>query len=376
LPKTHFRESWLSDFLKRFSKKMYLAKGDLHAFFKGNKYYYSIRGLLMIDKAPHKSVLLDEVLEWLKPADGKIYVDGTFGAGGYSKAILDKADCNVLAIDRDQNAKKFSAKLENQYKERFSFIHGCFGDVKNIIKDSSYQKVDGFVLDLGVSSMQLDQADRGFSFRYNAPLDMRMDQESSGITAAELINGYKEEDLADIIYKYGDERYSRRIAKLIVKERQIAPIEDTFTLADIIRRAVPKNFKSDIDPATKTFQAIRIYINEELSELESALEASESILSEGGRLVVVSFHSLEDRIVKRFIKQRSSIAPNRSRHLPAEEKDESDIIFSLPFKKPVLPSEKEVLSNPRSRSAKLRVAIRTGVNTSNNYSALNRESMI
>lgn len=301
--------------------------------------------------SPHIPVMLDEVLHALAPQDGEVYVDGTLGAGGYTRAILDVADCKVIAIDRDPEAHQRAAPWKDRYGDRLTLIHDAFGNVSDHVKIP----VNGFVLDLGVSSMQLDQAERGFSFRFEGPLDMRMDT-SCGQSAADLVNSMGEEDLANIIYTYGDERHSRRIAKAIVEAR---PVTNTGQLASIIRTVSPKSRKDDIDPATRTFQALRIAVNDELGELERALEGAEKILVEGGRLVVVTFHSLEDRIVKNFFKIRSGDAPAVSRHMPISNKAERPPTFSLQTRKHLTASDAEIKRNPRSRSAKLRAAVRT-----------------
>lgn len=305
----------------------------------------------------HYPVMLPEVLGALSPRDGGVYVDGTFGDGGYSCAILDAADCTLYAIDRDENALSRAAELSEKYGERFVFLRGCFGDVKNLLGAAGVAHVDGFVLDVGVSSMQIDKAHRGFSFRMDGPLDMRMDVANDGQTAADIVNSYEEEDLANLIYEYGDERKSRRIARKIVEQRKEKPFETTLELAEIIRIAVPRTYKDKIDPATRTFQALRIAVNDELGELSRALDASEEILSDGGNLVVVSFHSLEDGLVKRFLKSKSEGGAGGSRHLPQIEK-EYDAVFGLRTRKAIKPSEKETSENARSRSAKMRVACR------------------
>ena len=300
----------------------------------------------------HYPVMLNEVLAALSPVDGGVYVDGTFGAGGYSRAILDAADCTVVAIDRDPDAQM---RAEAMDEPRLVFLRGCFGDVERLLQEAGIGKVDGFVLDLGVSSFQLDEADRGFSFRADAPLDMRMDPES-GQSAAELIAQTEEKDLADIIYKYGEERKSRRIAKRIVELRRENPINTTAQLADIVRSCVPKS-KDGIDPATRTFQAIRIAVNDELGELEHALDAAEKILKPGGNMVVVSFHSLEDGVVKRFFREKSG-GEGGSRYMPEVEKVAP--VFDVLNRKAQKPTEKELSENPRSRSARLRVARHIG----------------
>jgi len=304
----------------------------------------------------HYPVMLNEVLENLAPCAGGVYVDGTFGAGGYSKAILELADCTVIAIDRDPNAKDVADDLRDSFGERFIFVQGCFGDALELVNTAGFKQIDGFVLDLGVSSMQLDQAERGFSFRFDGPLDMRMGQD--GESAADIVNSMAEEDLANLIYKYGEERLSRRIAKNIVRERVEERIETTERLAEIIRAVVPRSPKDKIDPATRTFQALRIAVNDELGELERGLEAAQSLLTDEGRLVVVSFHSLEDGIIKSFLYERAGYVSNASRHMPPNQEDVSDITFSLPKRKPIDPSVTEVRENARSRSAKLRVGVR------------------
>jgi len=308
--------------------------------------------------APHYPVMLPEVLKALAPVDGEVYVDGTFGAGGYSRAILDAADCIVLAIDRDPAALKAAEEFKEIYGDRFVFLRGCFGDVASLLKEAGYDHVDGFVLDVGVSSMQVDQATRGFSFRFDGPLDMRMDN-ASGQTAADIVNTYEQDELADLIYEYGEERNSRKIARHIIARRAEQPFETTGDLADVIRLAIPRTYKDKIDPATRTFQALRIAVNDELGELDRALEASEGVLSENGRLVVVSFHSLEDGRVKRYLREKASDGDTGSRHLP-QAVNLSQIIFNLPMKKAIKPSAQEISENARSRSARMRVGIRTG----------------
>ena len=299
----------------------------------------------------HYPVMLNEVLSVLSPVDGGVYVDGTFGAGGYARAILDAADCTVVAIDRDPDAAKRADNLSKDYAGRLIFLRGCFGDVENLLAEAGIGKVDGFVLDLGVSSFQLDQAERGFSFRETGPLDMRMDPES-GPSAADLVNSADEKELADLIYKYGEERKSRQIARRIVELRRAAPIETTGQLADIIRSCVPKS-RDGIDPATRTFQALRIAVNDELGELERALGAAEKILKPHGKMVVVSFHSLEDGLVKRFFRAQSG-GESVSRYLP--QTDTAPVKFKLLTRKAVKPAAQEITENSRSRSARLRAA--------------------
>ncbi len=299
----------------------------------------------------HYPVMLNEVLDTLAPVDGGVYVDGTFGAGGYAKAILDAADCTVVAIDRDPDAQKRADNMAAGYEGRLVFLRGCFGDVADLLAEAGIGKVDGFVLDLGVSSFQLDEAERGFSFSKDAPLDMRMDP-LNGESAAEVVASHDEKDLADLIYKYGEERKSRRIAHKIVEVRKEVPVETTTQLAEIVRSCLPRPKRGDIDPATRTFQALRIAVNDELGELERALDAAESVLKPDGRMVVVSFHSLEDGLVKRFFRQKSG-GESVSRYQPVTEQKVS---FELLSRKAVKPSDEEVAENARSRSARLRAA--------------------
>lgn len=303
----------------------------------------------------HVPVMLNEVLAHLKPVDDEVYVDGTFGAGGYTQAFLDGADCTVIAIDRDPSAQERAKTLKAKYGERLVFLHGCFGDVEDLLKGAGFEKVDGFVLDLGVSSMQLDQAERGFSFRFDGPLDMRMDT-SGGKTAADIVNSMPERELADLIYKYGEERHSRRVAKTIIERRREKRFETTSDLADVVRSVVPRS-GDDIDPATRTFQALRIVVNDELGELERALGVAEKILNPGGRVIIVSFHSLEDSMVKDCLREKSGNAPGVSRHSLVQP-EKTAPVFDIKSKKSVQPSEEEARDNPRARSAKLRAGIR------------------
>ncbi|MEM7679796.1 MAG: 16S rRNA (cytosine(1402)-N(4))-methyltransferase RsmH [Pseudomonadota bacterium] len=300
----------------------------------------------------HYPVMLPEVLESLNPTSGQVYVDGTFGAGGYARAILDAADCAVIGVDRDGDAAKRAEAFSDEFGERFTFLSGCFGDVEEILSQNGFEQVDGFILDLGVSSFQIDEAARGFSFRFDGPLDMRMG--SSGMSAADLVNETEEKELADIIYLYGEERHSRRVAKGVVARRKEQKFETTLDLADVVRGLVPKS-KDGIDPATRTFQALRIAVNDELGELERALGAAEKILKPGGRLVVVSFHSLEDRMVKEFLRAKSG-GSGGSRYLPQVEQVAP--VFELISRKAIKPSDAECAENSRSRSAKLRAAIK------------------
>lgn len=303
---------------------------------------------------PHKPVLLREVLEALAPRDGEIMVDGTFGAGGYSRAILDSANCELYGIDRDPTAVATGKKLEAEYDGRFHMVEGCFGDMAKLLPSAGAPQVDGIVLDIGVSSMQLDQADRGFSFREDGPLDMRMSM--SGPTAADFVNTAEEEDIANVVYRYGEERASRKVARKIIEMRAEEPLTTTSQLARAVRSVVRKS-KDGIDPATRTFQALRIYVNDELGELERAMDAAETLLKPGGRLVVVTFHSLEDRQVKTFMKERSGDPNKMSRRLPGEP-EVAIPTFTTITRKAVTGQKDEIRANPRARSAKLRAVAR------------------
>ncbi|WP_431855474.1 16S rRNA (cytosine(1402)-N(4))-methyltransferase RsmH [Azospirillum sp.] len=305
----------------------------------------------------HTPVLLAEVVEALMPVDGGVYVDGTFGAGGYSRAILAAADCRVWGIDRDPDAVERGRALALAHPGRIEVVEGRFGAMDSLLGERGVESVDGVALDLGVSSPQLDQAERGFSFRFDGPLDMRMGRD--GPSAADVVNAASEEELADIVFHYGEERMARRVARAIVAARKEAPITRTAQLADIVRRVVPKSGRDGIDPATRTFQGLRIHVNDELGEIRRGLAAAERILKPGGRLAVVSFHSLEDREVKAFLKERSSPPPAPSRHAPAVAGDQRQPSFRLIHRKPVAPGEAELKNNPRARSSRLRAAERT-----------------
>jgi 16S rRNA (cytosine1402-N4)-methyltransferase len=301
----------------------------------------------------HVPVLALEVVDALQPRDGGRYLDGTFGAGGYSTAMLDCADCQVIAIDRDSDAIAAGQELAERYAPRLRLIEGRFGDMAELLSAEGVEEVDGVALDLGVSSMQLDQADRGFSFRAPGPLDMRM--ERHGRSAADLVNEANETELADIIWRYGEERRSRRVAHAIVEARRHKPIETTGELAAIVRRAVGPQGRDESDPATRTFQALRIAVNDELGELERGLAGAEQVLAPGGRLAVVSFHSLEDRAVKEFVRARAGRTPGPSRHAPPRQEVAAIKLRDL-TRKPIVPSAAEIAANPRARSARLRVA--------------------
>ncbi|WP_456640284.1 16S rRNA (cytosine(1402)-N(4))-methyltransferase RsmH [Bradyrhizobium sp. USDA 10063] len=311
------------------------------------------RSRRMTPAAPHISVLGREAVEMLNPRNGGIYVDATFGAGGYSRLILAVPGTRVIGIDRDRSAITGGFDLVDRADGRLTLVEDRFSNLAGICSAQGVEAVDGVVMDIGVSSMQLDQAARGFSFRLAGPLDMRMGNE--GPTAADVIATASERDLADIIYLFGEERHSRAVARAIVAARKQAPIATTQALADIVARVV-RSKPNEIHPATRTFQALRIFVNEELDELHRALTAAERVLKAGGRLVVVSFHSLEDRIVKNFLAERGKVASG-SRHLPAVAQMAPS--FKILTKRPLTPSEDEIAANPRARSAKLRAAERT-----------------
>ncbi len=304
----------------------------------------------------HRPVMLREVLEVLRPRDGGIYVDGTFGAGGYSRALLEAADCAVWGVDRDPDAIAAGAALARRYKGRLELIAGRFGDLAALLNSRGVGSSDGIALDIGVSSLQLDRAERGFSFRHDGPLDMRMDKH--GESAADVTNGRSERELADIIHELGEERRARAVARAIVAARRQAPIATTARLAEIVRKTLGGRSAAGIDPATRTFQALRIYVNDELGELERGLAAAEELLRPGGALAVVTFHSLEDRRVKGFLRRRSGRRPQPSRHRPDWPGDPQPS-FRLLSADGTTPSPEEVRSNPRARSARLRAAERT-----------------
>jgi 16S rRNA (cytosine1402-N4)-methyltransferase len=303
--------------------------------------------------ARHTPVLLAEMLRHMAVREGGRYIDGTFGAGGYTRAILDRGG-RVLALDRDPAAIAGGAGLVAESGGRLILVEGRFSDLADLATAAGFTPADGVVLDVGVSSMQLDSAERGFSFRQDGPLDMRM---GGGTAAAAVVNHASAEELAAIIGIYGEERRAGRIARAIVKERGAAPIERTARLADIVAAALgPAAAAARLHPATRTFQALRIFVNRELEELAAALAAAEAILAAGGRLIVVAFHSLEDRIVKRFLQDRTRI-PRGSRHAPPAEAQPPT--FTLLTRAAVEPTAAEIAGNPRARSARLRAAIRT-----------------
>lgn len=308
-------------------------------------------------RARHIPVLLAEVIASLRPRDGATYIDATFGAGGYTRAILEAADCRVLALDRDPRAILGAKPLIEAFADRLTVIESRFSELDLVAREEGISDVDGVVLDIGVSSMQLDEAERGFSFQADGPLDMRMS--SSGTSAADVVNEADEEDLARILYVLGEERRSRAIARTIVKARAVAPIATTRVLADLVSRAVGGRRGDDQHPATRTFQALRIYVNDELGELARGLAAAERCLKPGGRLVVVTFHSLEDRIVKRFLQERAGKESQVSRHLPPQSIKLQLPSFEIVNPRPLTPSKEELEVNPRARSARLRAAVRT-----------------
>jgi 16S rRNA (cytosine1402-N4)-methyltransferase len=300
--------------------------------------------------APHIPVMLDEVIHALAITPGSEIVDGTFGAGGYSQAIL-ACGARVYAFDRDPDACTAGAVLAGRSGGQLIIHSARFSEMDRVLASAGISQVDGVVLDIGVSSMQLDQAERGFSFQNDGPLDMRMSQD--GVSAADFVNDAEETEIADVIYRYAEERQSRRIARAIVHAR---PLKTTGELAAVVRKALGYRPGAPKDPATRTFQAIRIHINGELDELEAGLDAAERLLKPGGRLVIVSFHSLEDRIVKNFLRERSGAMPAASRHMPL-----TAVARQPSFQKPakaMRASDAELHRNPRARSATLRMAVR------------------
>lgn len=309
----------------------------------------------------HIPVMLNEVLAALAVRPNATYLDGTFGGGGYGAAILAAAPCTLWAIDRDPDAITRGAALAARHPGRLHLLHGQFGSMVDLLAARGIHALDGVVLDLGVSSFQIDDPARGFSFRTDGPLDMRMDRD--GPTAADLVNTLPEAGLADTLFQLGEERLSRRIARAIVAARAEAPITTTGQLAEIIRSVVPRE-PSGIDPATRSFQALRIRVNDELGEIERALAAAATLLSPGGRLVVVSFHSLEDRLVKRFMQDASGQAPGLSRHDPRSLAPRAAARFRLVTRRAQRPTAAEIAANPRARSARLRALARLDHHTS------------
>jgi 16S rRNA (cytosine1402-N4)-methyltransferase len=308
-----------------------------------------------VDPQPHVPVLLDEVIAALDPRPGHVIVDATFGAGGYTRRLLD-AGAVVHAFDRDPDAiaaaSAWPETVENP--PRLILYHRRFSEMASALAKEGVASVDGVVMDIGVSSMQLDQAGRGFAFSTDGPLDMRMSQD--GESAADFVNTADESVIADVLFQYGEERQSRRVARAIVAAR---PLETTAQLAQVVRKALGYRPGAPKDPATRSFQAIRIHVNGELDELVAGLEAAETLLKEDGRLAVVTFHSLEDRIAKRFLRDASGATAGVSRHVPADRSKDGEIAPFAKVGKPVRPSEAEIRRNPRARSATLRSAVRT-----------------
>lgn len=304
---------------------------------------------------PHAPVLLDEVIEALAPKPGDVIIDATFGAGGYTRAIL-ATGAQVIALDRDPTVRRHADAVANDFPGKFQLIRTAFSGLADAFAETGETKLDGAVFDIGVSSMQLDEAERGFSFMRDGPLDMRMSSE--GESAADIVNGWDHGPLAHILKQYGDERQSGRIATAILRRRTTQPFARTLDLADVVEKALGGRRGAPTHPATRTFQALRIAVNDELGELIKGLEAAERTLSPGGRLAVVTFHSLEDRIVKAFLTERSGNAPGGSRHAPVAIETRKPS-FTLQFKGAREAGEAELAANPRSRSAKLRAAVRT-----------------
>ena len=304
----------------------------------------------------HIPVMIKEAIEALNVRDNLDYIDATFGGGSYSQEILKKADCKLLSIDKDPTVKNYAEKLKVKYKKRFTFVNDDFENLESIVKENNKTSVSGgIVADLGVSSFQLDNAERGFSFNKDGPLDMRMS--GDGVTAQELIYSLDEKELARILWEYGDEEKSRAIAKMIIKERNKEVLDTTFKLVKLIKRVKKSNKKKKNHPATKSFQALRIATNQEFKSLKKLLMISEKILLPGARLALITFHSLEDRIVKLFFNQISGKQDNLNRHLPQVIKIKK-VKFKIINKKPILPSSTEIKSNRRARSAKLRIVER------------------
>ncbi len=301
----------------------------------------------MINNLSHFPVMVDEVLSYLKPKNSKLYLDGTFGQGGYSKKILESSNCKIFAIDRDIESQFYANQIKKEFKSRFIFHHEKLSNLNSLIKKEKIRYFDGIVLDLGISNTQLNNPLRGFSFDNDGPLDMRMDRKNEKLTAEIIINEYEEKELSDIFFYYGEERNSRKIAKSIINFRKNQRIRTTEMLSNIIKKINYSKFKH---PATRVFQALRVFLNEELNELEKILELSIQIMSSGSRIVVVSFHSLEDRIIKNFFKRMSI------NKVQSKENNSKFSNLKIITKKPLTPTQTEIDINPRSRSAKMRVA--------------------
>ncbi len=303
----------------------------------------------------HVPVLLEEMLQYLQPQENKIYLDCTFGSGGYSRAILEKTSCLVVATDQDPDTLVYAEELKKSYSKRFKFYSNNFAELNRI----PITKIDGAVFDIGTSAMQLGNPERGFSFQQKGMLDMRMNPEDSRLlTAKNLIDSLTQEDLANLIYQYGEERNSRKIAKAIFDKKK--EINNTFDLAQTIHDALGIQRYGKIDAATKTFQALRIAVNNELDNFAMALKQVTELLNPNGRIVVVTFHSLEDKIAKDFLKQFSASKVSKSKYVGQQNPDHSDKkeLYKILTKKPIVPSEKEIKLNARARSAKLRAAIK------------------
>jgi len=300
----------------------------------------------------HTPVLLPEIITALQPQADGLYIDCTFGAGGYTRAILEAADCRVLALDRDPSAIAAGQNLIQHFSDRLTLVESRFAELADVAQAHGFSAADGVVFDLGVSSMQLDEAERGFSFMRDGPLDMRMS--AQGVSAADVVNTFKQDAIADILYQFGEERRSRAIARTIVAARAEKPFERTSELAALCLRVLGQK-PGDKNPATRTFQALRLYVNNELDEVSRGLAAAEAVLRPGGRLAVVAFHSLEDRIAKQFLNDRAGRVAAPSRHAPVAAEHAAPT-FKLLTRKLVEPSEAEIAANPRSRSAKLRAA--------------------
>ena len=313
----------------------------------------------MTGAAQHIPVMCGEMLSALAPRAGGVYVDGTYGGGGYTQALLAAAECYVWAIDRDPEAVRRADASAARWPGRLRAVHGSFGSMRELLAPLGVDAVDGVTLDLGLSSLQLADPARGFSFQLDGPLDMRF--ALTGRTAADVVNHTDERELARILRDLGEERYARRIARAIVADRGDAPIARTHQLASIVRRAVPPSAprRGGIDPATRTFQALRIHVNDELGELDRGLDAAEAMLKPSGRLAVVSFHSLEDRRVKNFLRARALVGAGGTRHLPASPDRRRPPSFRLLWRKVMRASTDEIERNPRARSARLRAAERT-----------------
>jgi len=307
----------------------------------------------------HAPVLVEEVCRALAPEDGEVMVDATFGGGGYAQALLEQASIRLFAIDRDGEAVAAGRSLAEAYPGRLTLLKGRYREMETLLAARDTTAVDGIAFDIGLSAMQLETPGRGFSFQSDGPLDMRMDPDAGGETAADIVNTADTARLEAFLRSYGEEPRARRIARAIVEARKAAPIEGTGRLAEIVQRAAPASAKSKIHPATRTFQALRIAVNDELGELKRGLAAAERLLRPAGRLAVVAFQSLEDRIVKTFLAERAGRQGAGSRHRPETPGESRPPSFRLPRKKAIKPSQAEIAANPRARSARLRVAVRT-----------------